>query len=231
MKRIMTRVCCFILFCGTFLAGCASNHTVSQSSETPRLDVVGAWQGSSERTKGILIGGATGAVAGGMTSGAGLLPAAAGGAILGGAFGAYLDSSRTLADSLESHGANVMILGDQIKIVLSANDLFQQNSANFRASAPSALNAVSHFVSQYQNRQVMVSAFTDPSESSSTSLALTTAQADAIARWLWQSGINTRLLYAAGYGNTRPVAKPCGNHWAGNNRIEITLAKLPEDAG
>jgi flagellar motor protein MotB len=43
-------------------------------------------------------------------------------------------------------------------------------------------------------------------------------------KYLWRAGINTRVLYAEGGGNTKPVTESGDD---ANNRIEITLEKLP----
>ena len=53
------------------------------------------------------------------------------------------------------------------------------------------------------------------------------SQAENVAKFLWRTGINTRLLYAQGYGGCKLVERNSGSENSENYRIEITLEKLP----
>lgn len=186
-----------------------------------------SWQASTQTTKGILLGGAAGGVAGGLTSGIGWVPGAFGGAIFGGAMGAWVDASSSSSDQLLNRGANVMMLGDQIRVVLLSSDVFEGHSAIISPHAYRTLDGVAQFISRYPNRRVTVAAFSDPGDPPNAGRAFTTAQAESVMRYLWRSGVNTRMLYAVGYGGAHPVARPYGSHPGDNCRIEISLEHLP----
>ncbi len=70
------------------------------------------------------MGGAGGALIGGLTPGIGVLPGAAGGVLLGGVIGAYINSSTTLLDRLTNRNVTVVVLGDQILIEIPSADMF-----------------------------------------------------------------------------------------------------------
>lgn len=232
---------CSVIATSLFLQGCASSditHTASAQAHSVyasgdsflgRADGASpkdSWADAAQIEKGALIGGAAGALAGGL-SGVGWFPGAAGGAIFGGAMGAWVDSHVTPADELINQGNSVMTLGDQVRIVLPSDHLFQDNSSELTAYSYATLDTVVRLVRQYPNVSITVAAYADPSLSDRATNALTEQQANHVMKYLWRAGINTRLLYAAGYGGARPVA-PAGESIPGDNdRVEITLEKLP----
>ncbi len=228
-----------------FLAGCASSklsrsaqmqvHDAQQSktylSQAGDISPNQAWQNSSQTTKGVVLGGAAGAVAGGLTSGVGVVPGGIGGAIFGGALGALIDSKTTLADRLTNRGVTVMVLGDQIRFVLPSQRVFQEvTSAQLSPWAASTLDLVSQFINQYANQRVSITAYlSDKEMSQHRAIALTNQQANSVMRYLWRDGVNTRLLTSTGLGSLHPIAGfACDSrNDAENNRVEITLEKLP----
>jgi outer membrane protein OmpA-like peptidoglycan-associated protein len=185
-------------------------------------------ENSSQTTKGVLIGGATGALAGSMTSGVGFLPGAAGGAIFGGAIGAYIDSKTTLIDKLTNRGIKVIVLGDQVLIVLPSQSLFNGPSAQMRSTAYSSLDLVAQLINGYVSMSVNIAAYTNATGCKPFDDTLSQQQAENVMKYLWRRGVNTRLLHAEGMGDSHPVEMR-GLTWnSGENyRVEITLEKLP----
>jgi len=235
--RMLTLV---FIFAG--LQGCASSRLTRDADEQAKaayasgnaavsdvgtLNPGRSWQGSSQAAKGIVIGGVAGGVTGGMISGIGVGPGLLGGMIFGGALGTWIDTHTTASDQLLNRGAEVMVLGDQIRVVLLTKDVFEEHSANISVHAYKTLDQVVQLIGRYPNRQVTVAVFSDPGDSPKASLILTDAEARAVTRYLWRSGVNTRVLYAAGMGITNPVARPGGDHPGDNSRVEITLERLP----
>lgn len=225
------------------LAGCASSDVSRNANNEMQTAYQGAggmfggaestswpesFANSSQTTKGALIGGATGAVAGGITSGVGVVPGAAGGAIFGGALGAYIDSKTTLEDRIENRGGKAVVLGDQVLIVLPSRKIFNDGSAQLSPYAYSTLNLVAQLINRYPNMTVKVAAYVNSAIGSVvTNQALTQEQANNVERYLWRAGVKTRMLYAAGYGGAQPIVRPTLDEGEDNNRLEITLEKLP----
>jgi outer membrane protein OmpA-like peptidoglycan-associated protein len=172
------------------------------------------------------LGATAGGVTGLLSSGIGVIPGVAAGAVLGGSYGAYVDKNANLQDQLENRGATVVVLGDQIYIALPSERIFNDMTGDIRPQAYSTLALVSQYISSYTNMTVKVAAFTDDSGNKRVDLALSQQQAESVSKALQANGINTRLMYATGYGGTNLVEKNAPD-WEGNDnyRIEITLEK------
>ncbi|MCE3238570.1 MAG: yiaD 2 [Gammaproteobacteria bacterium] len=230
------------LFLFVFIAGCASSDfSRGSASEVDKayLSADYAWnhsdgsltdsyQNSSQTAKGAAVGAAAGLGASSLSSGINIVPGVAVGAIVGSALGSYIDAHTTLADKLQNRGVNVIVLGDQVMLVLPSVLMFNEMTSNIRPHAYSTLDLVAQYVSQFPNMAVHVGAYTSASGSPrQVNLALSQQQANAILKYLWIKGINTRLLSAVGYGGTKLVTANTPD-WAGDNyRVEITLEKLP----
>jgi outer membrane protein OmpA-like peptidoglycan-associated protein len=192
------------------------------------VNIADAYQNSSQKTQGMIVGGATGAVAGGLTTAVGIVPGALEGVIFGGAIGAYLDSRATLRDKLANRQVKVIVLGDQVLIVLLSQMLFNDMTPTLKPYAYSTLDLIAELINGYPNMAVKVAAYTNATYSARVSRALCDAQAKAVVKYLWRRGINTRLLFAAGYGGVDLVEKNSQISDGGYNyRIEISLEKLP----
>ncbi len=225
-----------------FLFSCASSNVSRDAASNVDMGVQNAknlvdeggdnavtdsYQNTSQRTKGAILGGVAGGVTGSLTSGVGLFPGFATGAILGASYGSYIDSQTSLQDRLENRGVNIVILGDQILIEIPSVRIFNYMTATIKPQAYSTLQLVSNFINQYTKMMVKVAAYTSESGSPRADLALSQQQAESVAKFLLATGIDARLLYAAGYGGTQLVMRN-SSEWAesDNFRIEITLEKL-----
>lgn len=226
----------------SILTGCASSKVSRNAAANVDLGVENAknlanstgntsfadrYQNTSQTAKGAIIGGTVGGVTGAFSSGIGVIPGAATGALLGASYGAYIDSNANSRDQLENRGANIVVLGDQILIVIPSARLFQPMSADVKPEAYSTLQMVANYINRYTKMLVKVSAYTNDTGSERVDLALSDAQAQSVAKVLLASGVDARVLYAAGYGGTRLVTKNTLD-WdeSDNYRIEITLEKL-----
>jgi len=114
--------------------------------------------------------------------------------------------------------------GDVLTIVMASDDLFVDNSPSFTGGLPpySELNVVSQILRNLGNSQIQVTAYTDNVGGHERNMVLTHERARNVAYYLWQKGIDTRLIYADGKGECSPVAtndKAWGRK--ANRRIEI----------
>lgn len=228
-----------IFLSSLFLQGCASSDVARGTSRNINstyqgaayafdgngVSVTEAYQGTSSTAKGVMLGGVTGAVVGGIASGGtGILPGAAGGAIFGGALGAYIDAHTTLADQIINRGNKVIVLGDQVLIVVPSQYVFVGNTRELQPYAYKTFDLISQLISGYPNMLVQVTTYTDDVVPDSISRSLTQQQSNSVVKYLWRTGINTRVLYASGGGSSKMVAASGSDL---NNRVEITLEKLP----
>lgn len=143
-----------------------------------------------------------------------------------------------LMAQLRSEGAQVTQVGETIRIILYSDQLFTGRSANFQSQAlwrfPSRTGCCSAIIPAYksgildtlaslmmvlQTTSAQVSGNTNASVSERVNQALSLAQAQAVTNYLWEKGVDTRLLYAVGYGSSKPLSADPAD--AVNRRIEI----------
>jgi outer membrane protein OmpA-like peptidoglycan-associated protein len=212
----------------------AANNVDSVSNTTSDMFSSGdgsmsdSYQNSSQMTKGAIIGGAAGAVTGALyPSSIGLIPGTAGGILLGAVYGAYIDAHTTIEDKLENRGANVIVLGDQMMIILPSSRVFNDGTADVKSQAYSTLQLVAIYINNYTKTLVKVSAYTNDTGSKRVDLALSKEQAANVAKVLQLYGVNARMLYAEGYGGTNLVEQNTRD-WdhSDNYRVVITFEKL-----
>lgn len=190
-------------------------------------DFVESWNNSSLTTRGAVLGGGAGAIAGYATSSVGLFPGLMVGTVLGAAYGNYFDSEASLADQLTNRGATVVELGDQILVVLPSARIFDGMTATIKPQAYSTLNLLTQYINGYTKTLVKISAYTDDIGEQSVNLALSKQQAHSVERYLASNHLNARLLYADGFGGSNLVMRNTRDWGKSDNyRLEITLEKL-----
>lgn len=184
------------------------------------------YQNTTQRTKGVFLGGAAGTVTG-MSTSLGVVPGVLAGAILGASYGQYIDANTTLRDQLENRGLNMMTLGNNVRIIIPSGIIFNEMTATINPSATSTFPLLAQYINSFTTMSVMVSAYTDNLAPPRISLALSKAQAKSVANMLAVSGVNTRLLFANGYGGTQLVDDNT-LVWgeSDNNRVEIAFETL-----
>lgn len=132
-----------------------------------------------------------------------------------------------MQQQLESRGVTVVVLGDQILIVMPSSLIFDEYSSRIKSSAHSTLDLVTAYINNYTKMLVNVAAYTGNTGSRRIDLALSKEQASHVARYLYDAGLDARVLHAAGYGGKRLVQKNTDDwDFNMNYRIEITLEKL-----
>lgn len=229
-----------ILTClSLFLVGCASSdvsrsaanqvddvyNSATQGGSPP--DPVSAFHVATQATKGAVVGGVAGAGIGSLVNGIGVIPGAVGGAIFGAAAGAYIDTHTNWRDKLENAGGQVLILGDQVKIIVPSSMLFHSMTADLNPAAYQTLDMVAQFLSSFDKIGIKVAAFTNATGPARINQEISQEQANAVARYLWLKGVNGRLMTAVGYGGTHLVRQNTFDWNGGDNyRIEITAEKV-----
>lgn len=190
-------------------------------------DTADSWQNASQTVKGGILGGTTGAIAGGLASSfIGILPGALIGTVAGSSYGSYIETNETLADRLRNRGVTLVTLGDNVLIVLPSARVFNAMTANIKPSSYGTLNLVTRYINGYTSMMVKVSAYTNDIGSSCVNQALSQSQAENVADYLTMAGVNTRIVYAVGYGGQNLVQRRnCVWGDSDNYRVEITLEK------
>lgn len=127
---------------------------------------------------------------------------------------------------LGEQGIDIIKIGETRTIVIASDSLFVPGSANFNPGYAQFLKIVGRLINSYDTTSVSIFAYTD--KEGDAARALTERQAQKVFSSLEKTGINTRLIYAKGYGNSNPVS--IKNHSV-NRRVEIKFQFHPQKAG
>ena len=131
---------------------------------------------------------------------------------------------------LELNGAKVIRVGETVRVIIPSDRLFEPGTANLNESGYLANTA--HFISTLNTISIKVSAYSDTANKvgapGERKVALTSKQAEVVQSYLWSKGIDSRFIYAKGYGAKDAVA------WNGttlgrsfNRRVEISFNFYP----
>ena len=119
---------------------------------------------------------------------------------------------------LDYKGIQTVKTGDEITLILPTEKIFYADSNNL--SQTQDLNTIVKFLNAYPVADIQVRGYTNSQGNYKRNRALSTAQAQAIANYLWKYGLNSRLISAAGYG--------CHNIY-GFNHLEIFFRLPPPE--
>lgn len=140
-----------------------------------------------------------------------------------------LTHQQRLILAVQADGVQFINVGQTVKLVLGSNWLFNPRSANFNPKTLWILSEVAGLMKTYDMVETQVTAYTDAIGNAQHNQALSTRQAQVVASYLWKAGLQNRMIYAVGFGETRPVAT---NRYASsrvaNNRIEIKFRYIPK---
>lgn len=130
---------------------------------------------------------------------------------------------------LRHDGVDVIKLGETFRFVLYSDDLFNPDSANLDDAFKPTLIVLAELMATYDKVDVAVAGYTDNSESQARGTALTTRQAQVVSNFLWERGIDARLISATGYNSKNAVDSNNtveGRH--NNRRVEVSFRFYPE---
>ncbi|MES1986728.1 MAG: OmpA family protein [Pseudomonadota bacterium] len=180
-------------------------------------------------TKSTLTGGIIGAGAGAAVGSALATPAigAVIGGVAGGAIGNFIGKNQTLLQQIEASGVRVFQVGDEVRLVLRADQFFVAGTPQLNPHSTATLDSIVTLLNRYPNASMRVAAYTDSSGSPERNFALSKQWAQSIAKYFWSHGIDTRVLYAVGEGACSYVASNrTAEGRSANRRIEISFRVL-----
>lgn len=138
---------------------------------------------------------------------------------------------RGIEGALKDLGAKVV--GQEIKIELAADVLFDFDKYNLRPDAVPALTQVGEVLKSYPTAPVLIEGHTDSKGSHPYNQTLSEKRAASVKDWLVENaGASATRISTRGWAETKPVApntKPDGSDDPGgrqkNRRVEITIKK------
>ncbi len=128
---------------------------------------------------------------------------------------------------------NVKVSKKEVKITMSADVLFDFDSAKLRKKSEEKLKEVADFIKQYKAKEVIVEGHTDSKGSDKYNMKLSLKRADSVKNWLVEKGgIDPNIIKTAGYGESKPIAPNTNKDGSDNpegrqknRRVEITVKR------
>jgi chemotaxis protein MotB len=144
----------------------------------------------------------------------------------------YAALDKQLSSELSSDQAQITQLQDQLKVTMVNEILFPEGGWTLSTKGEQTLGKIAPTLSNLPGQQIIVQGFTDnvpigPELRSRfpSNIALSSARADDVVRFLTSKGVPPNSISAQGFGESRPVASndtPQGR--AKNRRVEIVIA-------
>lgn len=185
--------------------------------------------GMSQKEKGAVIGGATGAAAGavigratGSTARGAIIGAAVGGAA-GAIIGHQMDQQAKEIDQ-SIPGASVSRVGEGIAVTFESGLLFDYDSDVIKSTAASNLRSLAQSLDKYPNTDLVIVGHTDNQGADAYNQSLSERRANAARAYLISQGVSSARVRTAGRGETEPIAD--NGSEAGrsqNRRVEVAI--------
>ncbi len=183
----------------------------------------------SARDKGVLIGGASGAVLGGVighqsdnTAVGAILGAAVGGAA-GGVIGNYMDDqAEEMQQDIE--GARIERIGEGIKITFDSGILFDVDKYDLREQAKRNIEKLAVILNKYEDTNILLAGHTDSDGSDDYNMALSERRARSVAGYLAANSVTSARMTAMGFGESQPIAdNSTVEGKQANRRVEVAV--------
>lgn len=124
---------------------------------------------------------------------------------------------------LEKNGIRVLTIGQNYLIKIPADKLFVSGSPKIIWSSHHYLNHVACFLKQFRKIAITITTYSSKCLSVDRDRALTLARSRSIGYYLWNQGVDSRLLFTRGLGRQKPIFRTnVGNN---NSRVEITFKR------
>lgn len=137
-------------------------------------------------------------------------------------------ANRQIMCVLRHQAVQVNRVGEDMQIIIASDRLFRPVSANFNEEYLHVLKAVGLLLQCYNKVDVRIEGYTDCCGCEHRNEMLSLAQSKKVAKYLWEHGVDSRLLYTKGYGMLNPIANSDTYYGrARNRRIEIIFRDHP----
>lgn len=136
----------------------------------------------------------------------------------------YLQAHKNQINHLSDSGVQVIQTGDELTFVLPSDECFIKQSPIVNTNYSPVLIEIANLIKDHEKFSVRIAGYTDSLGWGQRNLALSRAQALSVANFLWEQGVDARLIYSTGNGMQQTVANnSTAQGRAMNRRIEITL--------
>lgn len=220
MKLGLNRIMALVFVASTLLYGCDATRN------------------ASNKQKGTVIGGTSGAVLGGVVGsqtgdGNTALGAIIGG-VVGGAAGAYIGNRMDKqAQEIEQEipGAEVERVGEGINVTFDETSgvYFDTEKFNINPRSQETLNKLAGIFREYPDTNILIEGHTDSQGSASYNLTLSKNRAQAVTNYLVDNGVSRNRITTNWYGEDQPkYDNSTAEGRAKNRRVELAIVASPE---
>lgn len=219
----------FMLVFSILFSACKSSNPYSTQNDSTTKNPERERTGMSKTAKGGIIGGAGGAILGGVigkmtgNTAAGAIIGAAVGGTTGAVIGRRMDKQAAeLKKDMEN--AKIERVGEGIKITFASGILFNTNSAELQPASITDINTLAETLKKYGDTNVIVEGHTDASGSDAINQPLSERRAQSVASQLLAQGVESSRITTQGFGSSVPVAD--NSTAAGkqaNRRVEVAI--------
>jgi len=167
--------------------------------------------------------------------GVGTMALTGGNIIAGGAVGAgtgalighHIRTPAVLIASLRDSGVQIIQLGDNLRIIIPSDQLFNATESEIAPSRYPVLTRIAMLLQYYGDAPINVEGFTDNVMSPENNQRLAQKQAQTVASYLWSEGVELQRLKIKGFGEKPDVANNQTVEGSSDNRrIEIKVRKV-----
>lgn len=189
----------------------------------------GSYSCATKKQTGALIGAGAGAAAGaavgkaaGNTVVGAILGAAVGGAA-GGIIGDYMDrQTEELNRDLE--GAEIVRVGEGIKITFKSGILFDVDRSELRPEAKTELTDLAGILKKYDDTIILIEGHTDSTGPEEYNMQLSKRRAESVSHFLASQAVSPGRFSVIGYGEVQPVAtNETTEGRQQNRRVELAI--------
>lgn len=124
---------------------------------------------------------------------------------------------QSLISALASSDVQVIQVGDEVEVVVPTRELFYHNSSHLKYDPSPLLKTLIDLLNAYPMTSIKIAGYTSAKGNALRNLALSRQQAQIVNYYLWQHGLNARLIYAVGHGGEN------ANGRGRTDRLEISF--------
>jgi len=107
---------------------------------------------------------------------------------------------------LTTVGVKIFNQGDEYLLAVANSKIFINHTPRISANGYVVLNKIISYLKYFDKATLSVADFTDNVDSADRNTALTLQRTENVIDYLWSQKIDTRLVFAEGYGDTHQIA-------------------------
>ena len=139
-----------------------------------------------------------------------------------------LMSKKELANKLRYEGIPIFQQGDDIRIIIPSDYIFETNSNIIRFPSRPILDQIAVFLNKYGDVPMVVAGYSDTMGTKAQQYERSEAHANAVSGYLWGRGVDMGRMDVKYFGAKDPIGNnDTATGSAANRRVEIRFRQKP----